>query len=80
MNMDENCMNYVYLTNDKLVGSYKWKGQIDLLNIVMIGLSDQLPRHDEQYALHRLLGALLSMGLTVEEEIKAIIQREEPGI
>lgn len=39
---------------------------MDLINIVMIGLSKQLPEHDEQYELHRLLGALLSRELTID--------------
>ena len=29
MNMDENSMIYVHLTDDKLIGSYQWKGGID---------------------------------------------------
>ena len=47
-------MNYVHLTNDGLLGSYEWGGKIDLLNIVLIGLSQELPEHDEKYELHRL--------------------------
>lgn len=30
MNMEENSMDYVHLTDDKLLGSYQWKGGIDL--------------------------------------------------
>ncbi len=30
----------------------------------------KLPEHDETYELHRLLGALLSQDLTVDEKIK----------
>ena len=55
MNMNENSMNYVHLTNDKLLGSYKWKGKLDLLNIVLIGIENELPEHDDKYELHRLL-------------------------
>lgn len=33
MNMDENSMNYVHLTDDKLLGTYQWQGGLDLLNI-----------------------------------------------
>ncbi|MCI8280358.1 MAG: hypothetical protein HFI76_01370, partial [Lachnospiraceae bacterium] len=40
MNMDENSMDYVHLTDDKLLGSYSWKGRLDLLNIVLIGISN----------------------------------------
>ena len=30
----------------------------------MIGLAKELPKHEEKYELHRLLGALLSQDLT----------------
>lgn len=72
MNMDENSMNHIYLTNDNAIGSYQWEGRLDLLNIVMIGLSNELPEHDEEYELHRLLGALLSKELTVDEKLNII--------
>ena len=72
MNMDENSMDYVHLTDDKLLGSYPWKGGLDLLNIVLIGISNELPEHDEKYELHRLLSALLSAELTVDEKLGMI--------
>lgn len=53
-------MSHIHLTNDNVLGAYEWKGKLDLLNIVMIGLAEELPGHDERYELHRLLGALLS--------------------
>ncbi len=72
MNMDENSMAYVHLTKDDLLGSYSWKGGFDLLNIVLIGISNELPVHDEKCDRHRLLSALLSMELTVDEKIGII--------
>ena len=45
---------------------------LDLLNIIMIGLAKELPEHDEAYELHRLLGALLSRELTVDEKLDII--------
>ncbi len=69
MNMDENSMDYVHLTDDKLLGSYPWKGGLALLNIVLIGISIELPEHDEKYELHRLLSTLLSMELSVDEKL-----------
>ena len=72
MNMSQNSMNYVHLTNDSLLGSYEWGGKIDLLNIVLLGLSQELPEHDEKYELHRLLGALLSKKLTSDEKLNII--------
>ncbi len=68
-------MDYVHLTDDKLLGSYPWKGGLDLLNIVLIGISNELPEHDEKYELHRLLSTLLSMELTVDEKL-GIIEKE----
>ena len=62
--MDENSMDYVHLTNDKLLGSYQWKGGLDLLNIVLTGIADDLPEHDDKYELHRLLSTWLSMELS----------------
>lgn len=69
MNMDQNSMNYVHLTNDGVLGSYEWKGKLDLLNIVLIGLSKELPEHDGEYELHRLLGTLLSKRLSTNEKL-----------
>ena len=69
MGMDENNMAYVHLSKDDLLGSYPWKGRLDLLNIVLIGIANELPEHDEKYELHRLLSTLLSMELTVDEKL-----------
>ena len=75
MNMDENCLDYVHLTDDRLLGSYPWKGGIDLLNIVLIGIANELPEHDDKYELHRLLSTLLSMELSVDEKL-GIMEKE----
>ena len=75
MNMDTNSMCHIHLTRDDLIGSFPWRGNLDLLNIILIGLTDELPEHDDTYELHRLLGALLSQNLPVEQKL-AIIDRE----
>lgn len=72
MGMSENSMAYVHLAKDDLVGSYPWKGRLDLLNIVLIGISDELPEHDEEYELHRLLSTILSMELSIAEKLEII--------
>ena len=48
------------------------KGNLDLLNIIMLGLAKNLPEHDETYELHRLLGALLSKELTIDEKLNIV--------
>ncbi len=72
MNMEENTMNHIHLTDDRKLGSYEWKGKLDLLNIVMIGLGKHLAEHEETYELHRLLGTLLSQDLGADEKLNII--------
>ena len=72
MNMDKNSMSHIHLTKDDIIDTYHWKGNLDLLNIVMLGLAKELPEHDEMYELHRLLGALLSKELTINEKLTII--------
>ena len=72
MNMPENSLEHIHLVKDSIVNSHAWKGKMDLVNIVMIGLSEELPKHEEKYELHRLLGALLSQDLTVNEKLDII--------
>ncbi len=42
------------------------------MNIVLIGISDELPEYDGKYELHRLLSTLLSMELTSTEKLEII--------
>ena len=46
MNMSQNCMNYIHFTQESVVGTYQWKGDIDLANIVLIGLAEDLPEKE----------------------------------
>lgn len=41
-NLDENCMNYLHLTNTPLLGSHEWMGDLDLMNIFLVGLDKNL--------------------------------------
>ena len=80
MNMKENSLSHIHLTREDLVGRYDWKGKMDLFNIVMIGLTRELPENNEIYELHRLLGALLSGKLTVDEKLNIIGNEYEINI
>ncbi len=75
MNMEENSMSHIHLIKEDVIGSYDWKGRLDLFHIVMIGLAKELPDHGDPYELHRLLGALLSQELTADEKL-SIIEKE----
>ena len=68
MNMNENSLEHIHLKKDSFINSHNWKGNTELFNIVMIGLSEEVPEADKKYELHRLLGALLSQTLTVQEK------------
>ena len=72
MNMPENSLEHIHLVKDSIINSHSWKGKLDLINIVMIGLSEEIPVHEEKYELHRLLGALLSQDLTANEKMDII--------
>lgn len=69
MNMKEDSMNHIHLMNDVIIGQHNWKGKIELLNIIMIGIAEKLPKKDENHELHRFLGTLLSEKLGVYEKI-----------
>ena len=69
MNMKEDCMNHIHLTNDVIIGDYKWKGKLELLNIIMVGVAGKISDKDENNELHRLLGTLLSEKLKVDEKL-----------
>ena len=51
---------------------YDWKGNIALLNIVLIGITNDIPEHDKNYEMHRLIGALLSSKLKEQKKLDII--------
>ena len=57
---------------DELLKPYEWKGNLDLLNIVMIGITNEIPERDEEYELHRLIATLLSSELKEHEKLEII--------
>lgn len=75
MNQEEDSITYVHMSSESLLGSQRWPGKLDLLNIVLVGLSRQLPEQAQQHELHRLLGALFSAELSASEKL-AIMEKE----
>ena len=75
MNEEENSMSHIHLIKEDLIGNREWKGRLDLFNIIMVGVANELPEHNEMYELHRLLGALLSQEVTKKEKFD-IIEKE----
>lgn len=72
MNMDDNSLSHIHLTKDEMLKPCNWKGNLDLLNIVLIGITNEIPEHDKKYEMHRLIGALLSSGLKEQEKLDII--------
>ena len=74
MNMPENSMCHIYLTKEDLLGKHNWKGNLNLVNIVMIGLTNALPESHNEYGLHRLLCAMFSNELSQQQKMKIMEQ------
>ena len=74
MNMKENSLSHIHMVKDDLLGEQDWKGNLNIPNIVMIGLAKEIPPKEERYELHRLLGTLLSQTMTAEQKLKLMKQ------
>ena len=70
--MEDNILTHIHLAKEDILGDYNWPGNKELFNIVMIGLSKELPEYREETSLHRLLGALLSATLKTERKLDII--------
>ena len=67
-------MCHIYLTKEDLLGKHNWKGNLNLVNIVMIGLTNALPQRHNEYGLHRLLSAMFSSELSQQQKMKIMEQ------
>lgn len=75
MNIEADCLSYYHLTKKELLEEYEWEGNIDLINIVLIGMKNEVAEKRENYELHRLLGVLFSDSMPVDEKLD-IIEKE----
>ena len=74
MNMKENSLSHIHMVKYDLLVEHVCKGNLDIPNIVMIGLAKEIPPKEEQYELHRLLGTLLSQTMKAEQKLKLMKQ------
>lgn len=58
-----------------ITDSHDWKGDLELLNIIMIGIAENIPAKEDGYELHRLLATILSSNLEANEKLD-IMKRE----
>lgn len=75
MNMKESSLTHIHLCSEDIIGSHNWKGDLDLLNIIMIGVAESLPEKENKFELHRLLSTLLSSNLEAEDKFE-ILEKE----
>ena len=59
MNMDQNSLCHISLNKKELLGPCDWEGNLNLLNIVMVGVTGEIPERGRKFELHRLISALL---------------------
>ena len=72
MNMKENILSHIHLVKDEKLNPFDWKGNLDLLNIIMVGVTNDIPEREEKYELHLLISALLSDDLQMKEKLAII--------
>ncbi len=75
MNMKGPSIHHIHLTNEELIGHHDWKGNLDIFNIVMVGIAENLPEQSERYELNRLLTTLLSQNIKERDKL-SIIEKE----
>ncbi len=78
MNMDHNSLCHISLTERELLGPCNWEGNLNLLNIVMVGITNDIPERDKKFELHRLISALLSSVLPKQEKLDIIKEYKIP--
>lgn len=79
MNRDKCSITHIHLTKDNILGEYDWNGNLDMLNIVFVGLSNQPPEYEEKYKLLRLLSVLFSDILDKEEKCNILNNEYDMG-
>ena len=78
MNMDQNSLCHISLNKKELLGPCDWEGNLNLLNIVMVGVTGEIPERGRKFELHRLISALLSSELQKQEKLDIIKEYKIP--
>lgn len=72
MNMNEDSLSHIHLSEEKIIGGHKWQGNLDIFNIIMIGLAKEMSDRSQIHGLHRLLGILFSENLDIESRLNLL--------
>lgn len=79
-NLEENCMNYLHLTNTSLFGTHEWLGDLELMNIFLVGLDKNLSEEALKTTdsnLHYMLGTIFSNDLSPKDKVRLLSERED---
>ena len=79
-NLEENCMNYLHLTNTSLFGAHEWLGDLELMNIFLVGLDKNLSEEAIKTTdsnLHYMLGTIFSNDLSPKDKVRLLSERED---
>ena len=60
MDSKDNCMSRFRLKEEKIIGDHIWKGDIGIINLVLIGINDLSLPDAEKHKFHRFLCALFA--------------------
>ena len=72
MDSKDNCMSRFRLKEEKIIGDHIWKGDIGIINLVLIGINDLSLPDAEKHKFHRFLCALFA-----QPDIVPLEQKEE---
>ena len=72
INMACNSLSHIHLVKNEILTPYNWKGNLDLINIVMVGITGDIPAYDKNYEMHRLIGTLISDELKEHEKLNIL--------
>ena len=73
MNKKQNSFTHYHLVKDDMLRPYDWKGNIDLFNIVILGITNDIQDYDDN-SINRLLGTLFSSKLNTSEKLSIMKQ------
>ena len=79
-NLEENCMNYLHLTNTSLFGTHECLGDLELMNIFLVGLDKNLSEEALKTTdsnLHYMLGTIFSNDLSPRDKVRLLSERED---
>lgn len=72
MGMEENSLCHIHSEVSDMLEPSSPSAQNYLLNILKIGVADEVPENDDEYKLHRLLWTLFSDRLSGDEKLRII--------